>query len=194
MWKNDFLHCLEFPVTCSSKHPKCCMRGTQTLGTQRLSELLMATQLVRSKRPDWNLHFSTPCSAFCFPPTQSSNFTLRKLIIGCPDIDLNAHISFGLKAVNETMASDGPWPVADRTVMSLRKPSMSPTWTDVEVLPVSLISLSLPSLLKCLPHNFSQPRRHIFWFPVALTQAELTHLCFGHHGGNYMLLSYPQSA
>lgn len=153
------------------------------------SELLVVTQVSSSRIPDWNLHFPTPCPAFCFPPSQSGHFTLRKLIIGCPVIELNAYISFGLRAVNKTMASYGPWPVADRVVVSWLKPSMNPMCTDMGFMPVSLISLPLSSLLK-YPHIFSQPRHHRVWFPVALTHAELTHLCFGHSGGIYMFLSY----
>ena len=67
--------------------------------------------------------------------------------------------------------------------MSSLKLSMSPTWTDAEVLPVSLP----PSVIFAgmSPHSFSQPRHHIFRFLVALTHAELTHLCFGHHEGLY---------
>lgn len=66
------------------------------------------------------------------------------------------------------------------------------TWTDAEVLPVSLVSVPLSSLLRdAVP--CSSPTE-IFWFPAALTQLALTRLCFGHHGGICVLLAYPQGA
>lgn len=57
---------------------------------------------------------------------------------------------------------------------------------------VSPVSLPLPSLLNCLPHTRSQPKHHIFQSLIALTHAEQTHLCFGHHQSIYMLLSHPR--
>lgn len=104
--------------------------------------ILVVTQVLSSKRPDWNLHFPTPYPAFCFPPSQSGNFTLRKLIIGCPNIGLNAHISFGLRKVNKTMASYGPWPVADRAVL----PHWNQAWAPCGEMWRSCLPLWFPSL------------------------------------------------
>lgn len=150
------------------------------------------------KRPDWDPYFPTPHSTFCFPLSQRDNFTFLKLIMGYTIIKLNVYISFFLRIVNKTMASNDPCPVADRAFTPSLK-GWGPRWMDAEVLAVSQISC----LSGFTPSAIFAEMSALYLFSAQTSYiliSNCSNLCrigpplFGHHCSIYMLLSYCQDA